>query len=120
MRRLLAAYIAGASLVACADHPVPSLAPTDTPRSFEQVQSNAAPLWPQPDWWNGFGDPQLSELIARAQSGNLDMYQASARVRQADARARQAGAALLPTLSLNASATSFYGKSGGQSERETD
>jgi multidrug efflux system outer membrane protein len=120
MKRLLGAWVVVAMLVACANQPVPSLATADTPRSFEQVPAAAAPLWPQPGWWDGFGDPQLSELISRAQTGNLDLYQASARVRQADARARQAGASLLPTVNLNASATSFYGKASGQSEGETD
>jgi outer membrane protein, multidrug efflux system len=120
MKRQLAACIFGTVLAACAEHPVPTLTPSDTPRSFEQVGTAAEPLWPQSDWWKGFGDPQLSQLIARAQQENLDLYQATARVRQADARARQAGASLLPTVNLNASATSFYGRSGSQSEHETD
>ncbi len=80
-------------LTACTNSPLPGLAPTDVPKSFEQQTDADAPIWPSQDWWQDFGDPQLSALIAAAQSSNLDIAQAEARLRQADARARQAGAA---------------------------
>ena len=79
-----------------------------------------APIWPSPDWWQGFGDPQLASSDSQAQADNLDIAQAAARLRQADARARQAGAALLPSLGLNAGINSLYGQSGGVSQHETD
>jgi NodT family efflux transporter outer membrane factor (OMF) lipoprotein len=90
------------------------------PASFEQRASATAPLWPSQTWWVGFGDPQLNALIARAQSDNLDIYQAAARLRQADARARAAGAALLPTVNATATSTTFYGHTGSASDHETD
>jgi NodT family efflux transporter outer membrane factor (OMF) lipoprotein len=105
---------------ACTNSPMPVLAPTDVPVRFEQPISSSAPLWPSESWWEGFGDPQLTALIARAQANNLDLYQAAARVRQADARARQAGAALLPTIGLNGSTNTFYGQASGVSQHETD
>ena len=105
---------------ACTNSPMPALAPTDMPAGFQQPADGNAPIWPSATWWQGFGDPQLNALIAQAQDRNLDIYQAAARVRQADARARQAGAALLPTVGVNAAATSFYGQTRGVSQHETD
>lgn len=105
---------------ACTSSPMPGLAPTDVPARFEQAAPQDAPVWPSTTWWQGFRDAQLSDLIARAQANNLDLYQAAARVRQADARARQAGAALLPTVGLNASTITFYGQTGSASQHETD
>jgi NodT family efflux transporter outer membrane factor (OMF) lipoprotein len=39
-------------------------------------------------WWTAFGDPVLNALIERAQSGNLDLRQAAARVEEARAQER--------------------------------
>jgi NodT family efflux transporter outer membrane factor (OMF) lipoprotein len=66
----------------------------------EQAQS---PVWPSTDWWRGFGSPQLDTFITQAQTGNLDLAAAVARVRQADAQTRIAGAALLPAIGLGSS-----------------
>jgi len=107
-------------LAGCAAIPPPSLPPGDVPAAFEQPAVKNAPIWPSADWWNGFGDAQLTALIQKARTANLDLAQAEARLRQADARARQAGAALLPTLGLNANVNSLYGQTRGVSARETD
>jgi multidrug efflux system outer membrane protein len=66
---------------------------------------DAATVWPATDWWQGFGSPQLDQLITEAQHSNDDLAAAIARVQQADAQARIAGAALLPSLDLAATAT---------------
>jgi NodT family efflux transporter outer membrane factor (OMF) lipoprotein len=113
--------LAGAALlVGCAETPPPGLKPSDVPTAFEQKAHGTAPLWPDRDWWTRYGDPQLSTLMAQAQAGNLDLAQASARLRQADAKARQAGAALLPTLGADGNISSQYGQSGSQWLHETD
>jgi NodT family efflux transporter outer membrane factor (OMF) lipoprotein len=120
MIRLLLFCAAAALLTACAETPAPQLPGGDIPAGFEQPAARAAPVWPDADWWKGFGDPQLSELIAAAQAGNLDIAQAAARLRQADARARQAGAALLPSVGLNADIDTLYGQVNGTGQHETD
>jgi NodT family efflux transporter outer membrane factor (OMF) lipoprotein len=56
-------------------------------------------------WWTGFTDPMLTEVVQRALSQNLDLAASIARVRQARAAASGAGAALLPSADLDASAT---------------
>lgn len=68
--------------------------------------SQASPsVWPAADWWHGFGSAQLDELIVEAERNNDDLAGAVARVREADAQARIAGAPLLPSLDLGATAT---------------
>jgi outer membrane protein, multidrug efflux system len=62
-------------------------------------------VWPKADWWHGFGSAKLDELIAEAERSNDDLAGAIARVQEADAQARIAGAALLPSLDLGATAT---------------
>ena len=89
----------------CAEFPaLTTLRATDVPASFEQMALGNAPIWPAPDWWRGFNSPELDRLIATTQTENLDLSAAEARVLQADARVRQSGAALLPTVGLNADA----------------
>lgn len=57
------------------------------------------------EWWRGFGDPVLVQLVERAVAGNTDLAQARARIDQSRAAARAAGAALLPELDGTGSTT---------------
>jgi NodT family efflux transporter outer membrane factor (OMF) lipoprotein len=102
-------------LVACSlgprytrpDIPAPpawrAVPPAATNQSGAVNQLPAA--WPSADWWKGFNSPRLDELMTQARSANDDLGAAIARVREADAQARIAGAALLPSVALDASAT---------------
>jgi NodT family efflux transporter outer membrane factor (OMF) lipoprotein len=56
-------------------------------------------------WWNGFGDPLLGKLVSKALAQNLDVETAEARIREARAREVVAGAAGLPQVAAQASAT---------------
>jgi len=60
--------------------------------------------WPGDHWWTAYGDAQLGALIEKARVASPDIALALARVRQADALAQQASAALLPTVTADASA----------------
>jgi NodT family efflux transporter outer membrane factor (OMF) lipoprotein len=103
-KRVLLAGVCALALSACATtSPVPQLASSDVPAAFEQPVADAAPIWPEPDWWRGFGSEELNGLIVSAQSGNLDLAAAETRILQADARVREVGSALLPTVSIGAS-----------------
>jgi NodT family efflux transporter outer membrane factor (OMF) lipoprotein len=53
-------------------------------------------------WWDGFHDPILTQLVARALTDNLDVAQAVARVTQSRASLKAANAALLPSGGINA------------------
>jgi len=97
----------GALLTACSVGPAyhrPDIAP---PSQWHETAGGgaSAALWPAADWWHGFGSPKLDELIAEAERNNDDLAGAIARVQEADAQARIAGAALLPSLDLGATAT---------------
>jgi outer membrane protein, multidrug efflux system len=120
MKALASTAACALLLYGCESTPLPQLPAGDVPPAFEQAREASAPVWPSPEWWQGFGDPQLTALMDQARAGNLDIAQAAARLRQADARARQAGAALLPSVGLNANVNTLYGQSSGVSQRETD
>lgn len=49
-------------------------------------------------WWRSFDDPVLGDLVERAAASNLDIAQASARLRQAREALVQSRASLLPTV----------------------
>lgn len=69
--------------------------------------------WSQPDssgtqplaqWWRGFGDPLLVELVDAAQRANTGLGIAQANLREARALRDAAAAGLWPNLSVSASA----------------
>lgn len=81
-----------------------------------QVPIDLAPAWYAPlphhgsvaslaDWWQRQGDPLLVELIRAAQAVSPSVAQALARIDVARANQAAAGAALLPNLSAQSSAS---------------
>lgn len=56
-----------------------------------------------PNWWNSFQDPVLTQLEAIAVAQNLDLQTATQRLFEAQAQAQMQGAALLPSLGANGS-----------------
>lgn len=54
-------------------------------------------------WWTSFNDPLLTSIVERARSGNLDIAQAVARLRQARESLVQARTQRVPTVSGSAS-----------------
>ena len=67
-------------------------------------KANADASVPMLDWWRGFRSGELSSLMDAAQIYNLDIAVAMAQIVQADAQVGVSGAALLPTLTGDASA----------------
>jgi outer membrane protein, multidrug efflux system len=95
-----------AALAACSVGPTYRRPDIPLPNQWHDATGDAATdIWPASDWWRGFGSPKLDQLIAAAQASNDDLAGAIARVQEADAQARIAGAALLPSLDLGATAT---------------
>jgi len=85
---------------------------------------HASAALPSVVWWRGFGSKELTDLIEESLTSNFDVAAAVARIVQADANARIAGAALLPVVNLNGSATRSRASQttggatgGGRSER---
>lgn len=79
---------------------------TALPQSFVETGSSQEATDVQlAAWWHAYNDPELSELIERAVAQNLDVQQAVARIREARALERAAGAAALPQVDAQGSAT---------------
>lgn len=83
-------------------------------RPYEPPSSNAPATWsatvPQPadperlsNWWETFGDEQLTALIRRAVTGNLDVRTAMSRIREARATMRSTRTQLRPTADASGS-----------------
>lgn len=60
---------------------------------------------PRGDWWLGFDDPTLNNLISRLDASNIDISIAVAHFEQANAYAQQAHAGLFPTVNAGAYTT---------------
>jgi NodT family efflux transporter outer membrane factor (OMF) lipoprotein len=106
------------------DRPDPAL---DIPQSYDGSSRNpkiAEAALPKLDWWRGFRSRELTEIIEQTREANLDIAAAVARIVQADAQSRIAGSALLPDISLDASAVrsraSQSNGTGGGSPSERD
>jgi NodT family efflux transporter outer membrane factor (OMF) lipoprotein len=85
----------------------------DVPDSYVTARKGPDAALPPLDWWRGFRSHELTLLMEEAQTANLDIAAAVARIRQADAAARIANAALLPTIDFNSSATRELPSSAG-------
>lgn len=107
LRRLLPAALF--LLPACGLQTEPVASNVEIPHRFREADPSKA-NWPSPDWWRGFGSPELDRLMARLVAGNFDLAQASARIRQADAQMRVTGSTLLPAI--DSSATSSRQRTG--------
>lgn len=93
------------------DLPDPAL---DVPASYQAARlANSGGAVPALDWWRGFRSRELTQLMEEAQTVNLDIAAATARIIQADAQARITGAALLPSLSGGGQET--YSRTSGSS-----
>jgi multidrug efflux system outer membrane protein len=103
----------------CALHEV-ERAPPALPAAFTAPRTGGEAAWPGKNWYEQFGNPELSGLVQQASSDNLDLSMARARVAQADARARQAGAAILPSVEAGANGNYLAGHSVNGSAHETD
>jgi NodT family efflux transporter outer membrane factor (OMF) lipoprotein len=97
------ALVTMTALTACSVGPVYHRPAIELPTEWRDSPGGGG--WPAADWWHGFGSSQLDEFIAAAERNNDDLAGAIARVREADAQARIAGAALLPTLDADVTAT---------------
>jgi outer membrane protein, multidrug efflux system len=107
-----ACCLAVSALSACAiTEKAPPKAAPDIPSGWsESVAADAQGTRPAPDWWRGFGSPELAMLIAAGLDASPDLAIAAERVRQAEAQGNMAGASLFPSL----------GFSSGVSRREGD
>lgn len=105
--RMLLATSLALTLGGCllSDNPEPGL---EIPTRYSGSSANpkvAEAALPKLDWWRGFRSSELTTVVETAREANLDIAAAVARIVQADAQSRIAGAALLPVVDLNGSAS---------------
>ena len=60
-------------------------------------------------WWHGYNDPQLNELVEQAIKNNLDLAKSAIAVNRALYNANLVGANLVPTFSGSASSSASKG-----------
>jgi NodT family efflux transporter outer membrane factor (OMF) lipoprotein len=87
------------------------------PATSETSATTAAPI-KIVQWWRTFNDPMLDSLVGRAASQNLDLKQATARLRQARAALGVAGSGLYPQVGSDGSYT--HAGTGARGSRTTD
>jgi NodT family efflux transporter outer membrane factor (OMF) lipoprotein len=103
--RAIAGVVLASSLTGCfLDLDKPDLK-LDIPNSYVTARQGPDSALPPLDWWRRFHSHELTLLMEEAQTANLDIAAAVARIQQADAAVRIANAALLPTIDFNGSAT---------------
>ncbi|MGZ3258193.1 MAG: efflux transporter outer membrane subunit [Croceibacterium sp.] len=78
--------------------------PVSVPVAFSGASPASATTADIRQWWTVFDDPILDDLIARAQTGNLDVRQAAARVQEARAQERVVRARGGPSVNVSAQA----------------
>ncbi|MDL2283543.1 efflux transporter outer membrane subunit [Oxalobacter sp. OttesenSCG-928-P03] len=105
LRHSLVALIAG-FLAGCAWMPeLESHAEMKPVEAYQgdQTLKGTQPGWPEDQWWEAYGDPQLATLIEEGLAGSPNMTIAEARLRRAVAMAGLAESALYPDVDANAS-----------------
>src|SRR5438046_8464299 len=110
--RMSLALALGASLSGCAvgpkyHRPAVDLQAFHNAPSIES-RTTSLPAPPLDQWWTGFRDPELTQIVKRALDQNLDLAAAMTRVQQARAAAQGAGARRMPSGNLYASTTTLY------------
>ncbi|GIZ53672.1 efflux transporter outer membrane subunit [Noviherbaspirillum aridicola] len=114
--KAVASLLLCAGAAGCADVSMPAYQRPEAPMKTafsEREQARVAPGEAiQPDWWKGFRDPQLNQLVDRAIDNNIDLRILAARIRQAETQIGEARAGALPTLDAGAGAS--FEKSTGQ------
>ncbi|MEH3158612.1 MAG: efflux transporter outer membrane subunit [Sphingomonas taxi] len=105
MARTLVTLTASAALAACIGPrpPAPAASTVVPPPAWRTTLGQGQPV--RADWWNAFGDPVLTDLVARALAANVDLAAAAARIDEARAAARLAQAQRTPTLGGTAPTT---------------
>jgi NodT family efflux transporter outer membrane factor (OMF) lipoprotein len=92
-------------LAGCWLRPDPPDLNLDIPTSYVTARKGPDSGLPALDWWRGFGSRELTLLMEEAQTANLDIAVAIAKIQQADAQVKITNATLLPQLDANFSGT---------------
>ncbi|MEO5772645.1 MAG: efflux transporter outer membrane subunit [Sphingomicrobium sp.] len=102
------------------DYVAPQPAAIGVPAQYAPPATGSEPVGPRAaaedlsTWWRQLNDPLLSDLIARATAGNLQIAQSLARLSQAREERIRAGGDLLPTLNGSGGVGRNVSRGGGR------
>lgn len=91
-------------LAGCAALPSSTPPATAWPAQWANPRPHGGQTVALVDWWSGFDDPLVPQLVQRAEQSHAGLAQATARIAQARAAATAAGASRWPSLQGSASA----------------
>src|SRR5579864_8273118 len=94
---------------ACSTPTPTGITPDDVPKGYTAPIPAGVQVWPATGWWKNFTSAELAGLEDEAQTNNLDLAAAAARVLQAQAQTGITGSALFPDIFVNGTAN----RSGG-------
>lgn len=98
-----------AALTGCAlQSDVPPLDQSDVPAAWLGPVTTDAMVWPAVNWWESFGDAELTALIAQVQAGNFDLANNQRNLQAAQLALREAQFNLLPRASLTIGTGASY------------
>ncbi|MBW8079114.1 MAG: efflux transporter outer membrane subunit [Gallionella sp.] len=108
--RLTAAVVSAALLVGCSEAPVYKTPEIPTPANYKESSTMWQPAQPadqlpRGDWWKGYQDATLNDLVVRLDQANADLAIAVGHFDQATGYAAQARSYLFPTVSTGAYST---------------
>ncbi len=108
LRRLLFCVFFLSFVTSCADLAGPKYQRPETPvkQTWSQqpeIQVSADEAI-RADWWTGFGDPYLNELVEQSVTGNQNLRVFAARIEDAGANIKVDRAGLFPTIGAGANA----------------
>ena len=69
----------------------------DVPGDWQGPVGEAAPEWPEQEWWLQFGGAELASLVAEVEAANLDLANAERALESSRIALEQAGFDLYPT-----------------------
>lgn len=105
MSKRFPALLAALLVSGCATAVPQALPQAGQPKTFVGPVQPQSAVWPDAQWWQGFGDPDLSALVQKAETGNRDLAQAAARVMAAEAQTTIQRSALFPQVGGEAAHT---------------
>ena len=118
---ILLLLLAGCAAVGPDYAPPPDAAPAGwNTRLQDGLRADTADPERLARWWQALDDPVLSDLIAQATQGNLDLKQATARVREARARRGISRAGLFPVVDTSGEVSRVRTSESSGSGEETD
>ena len=83
--------------------PAPALNSVDSYATKTSFSSAKQGVWPSKQWWEAYGDPQLTRLIEEGLSSSPNLAVAEARIKLAEAFQQQTGSALFPRIGVEGS-----------------